>query len=73
MTRGARQIVGGLAVLAFLTTYVAVAIIVADLIPDHWAARLIYFVIIGIGWGVPLIPLLSWMENGRFRFVRRLK
>ena len=56
-----RNLLGGIAILVFLAAYVWAAIAIADHVPDHWAARLVYFAIVGTAWGVPLIPLLSWM------------
>jgi hypothetical protein len=73
MSRNKRQLVGGLGVLVFLTVYIGLAVRIADLLPDHWAVNLIYFTVVGVAWGVPLVPLLSWMENGSFRFTRRLR
>ena len=60
-----RNFLGGIAILVFLAAYVWVAVVVGDRIPDHWAARLAYFAIVGTAWGVPLIPLLSWIAKGR--------
>jgi hypothetical protein len=63
MTPRLRKLVGMVAILAFLAVYVAVAMVVADHLPDHPAARLFYFLIVGTAWGVPLFPLLSWMNR----------
>jgi hypothetical protein len=60
-----RSFLGGIAILAFLAAYVGVAVVIGDRLPDHWAARLVYFAIVGTAWGVPLIPLLSWIGKGR--------
>ena len=54
-----------IAILVFLAAYVWIAVVVGDRVPDHWAARLAYFAIVGTAWGVPLIPLLSWIAKGR--------
>jgi len=58
-----KKIVGTIAILVFLVVYAALAIIVADLIPDHPAIDLVYFVVAGIGWILPLIPLMTWMNR----------
>ena len=60
-----RNFLGGIAILVFLAVYVWIAVVVGDHLPDHWAARLAYFAIVGTAWGVPLIPLLSWIAKGR--------
>jgi Protein of unknown function (DUF2842) len=73
MSRNARQLLGGLAVLVFLAAYIGLAVVIADHLPDSRFVDFLYFVIVGIGWGVPLVPLLSWMENGRFEYRRKLR
>lgn len=60
-----RSFLGGIAILVFLAVYVWIAVVIGDRLPDHWAARLAYFAIVGTAWGVPLIPLLSWIAKGR--------
>jgi hypothetical protein len=60
-----KSFLGGIAILVFLLAYVSVALVLADHLPDNQAARLAFFAIAGLAWGVPLIPLLSWMGRGR--------
>lgn len=60
-----RNLVGGIAILVFLAAYVWAAVAVGDLVPNHWAARLAYYAVAGVAWGVPLLPLLSWIARGR--------
>lgn len=62
-----RKLLGGIAMLAFLIVYVIAAISLADLLPDWGWLKLLFFVAAGIAWGVPLIPLLTWMDRGRWR------
>ncbi len=33
----------------------------------HWALQLVFYVITGIVWIMPMRPLLLWMETGRWR------
>jgi hypothetical protein len=33
----------------------------------HWAAQALFYLVTGIVWILPMKPLLSWMETGRFR------
>lgn len=58
-----KKLLGSIAILVFLIVYAALAIIVADLIPDHPAIDLLYFVVAGIGWILPIIPLMAWMNR----------
>lgn len=63
MTPRIRKLVGSIAILAFLVVYTIAAVRLADLLPDHPAVDMLYFVIAGTAWGLPLIPLLSWMNR----------
>ena len=65
MSQHTRKLVGSLAILAFLAAYIGVAIVVAEVVPAFWPAKLAYFLVVGVAWGAPLIPLLSWMNRGR--------
>ena len=65
MNARSRKFIGLFAILGFLLVYIGVVGMVADHIPRHWAAQLAFFVIAGRGWGVPILPLLSWMNRGR--------
>lgn len=63
MTPRIRKLVGMLAMLLFLAAWVAAAVKVADLLPDHPAVMLAYFAIAGTAWGLPLFPLMKWMNR----------
>jgi hypothetical protein len=60
-----RNFLGGIAILVFLAAYIWLALAIGDHLPDHWAARLAYFAVVGTAWGVPLIPLLTWIARGK--------
>jgi hypothetical protein len=34
-----------------------------DYVPDHWAIQLLYYGVAGTAWGVPLFPLIRWMNR----------
>jgi hypothetical protein len=42
---------------------VAAALAVADHLPAHWAAQLVFYAFVGTAWGLPLIPLMKWMNR----------
>ncbi len=63
MTPRIRKLVGLLAMLVFLVAWVAAAVKIADYLPDHPAILLIYFAIAGTAWGLPLFPLMKWMNR----------
>ena len=59
-----RKLIGLFAVLGFLAAYIGVAVAIADRLPEHWLVKLVYFAVVGVAWGVPLIPLFRWMNRG---------
>ncbi|MFN3524097.1 MAG: DUF2842 domain-containing protein [Phenylobacterium sp.] len=65
MSARIRKLFGMIAILAFLFAYVIAAISVADLVPQNRALQLVYFVVVGTCWFIPLVPLLKWMNRGR--------
>ena len=65
MSARLRKLIGLVGILAFLTAYVVAVSKIADFIPKQWAAQLAFFVVAGLGWGVPILPLISWMNRGR--------
>lgn len=62
-----RKFIGLFAILGFLFGYVVAAINVADRIPQIAWVQLVYFVLVGTFWFVPIIPLVRWMNWGRLR------
>jgi hypothetical protein len=58
-----KKFIGMIAILAFLAAYMAAAAILGDHIPAHWAAQMAYFAVVGTLWGVPLFPLIKWMNR----------
>lgn len=60
-----RKLVGMIGILVFLALWVVIAVTLADHLPSHWALQLVYFAIVGFGWGIPLIPFIRWMNRGR--------
>ncbi|MDB5431245.1 MAG: hypothetical protein JWP35_2361 [Caulobacter sp.] len=61
-----RTMIGCVLILVFLGLWVGAAGWVGSLIPpDNKLAQLIYYVVAGIGWGVPVLPLMSWMGRDK--------
>jgi hypothetical protein len=65
MTARMRKLIGGLGIILFLILYVGAVVQIANLLPANAAVKLCYFAIAGVGWGVPIIPLITWMNRGR--------
>jgi hypothetical protein len=60
-----RKAIGGILTLAFLAGYVWAALALGEHVPRVWWAQLAYYLVAGVAWGVPLIPLIAWMNRGR--------
>ncbi len=58
-----RKAIGGVGLLVFLVAYVWAATTLGGLLPNHWAVRLIYYVVVGTAWGAPILPLITWMNR----------
>ena len=65
MTARVRKFIGLFAMLGFLAAYVALVSTLSDHVPKAWAAQLVFYVVAGTAWGLPIFPLISWMNRGR--------
>ncbi len=65
MTARVRKIFGGIGLLAFLAAYVWAATAISDHLPDTGPAKMVFFAVAGLAWGLPVLPLISWMNRGR--------
>ncbi|MDZ7627796.1 MAG: DUF2842 domain-containing protein [Parvularculaceae bacterium] len=57
-----KKLLGSALMLIGLGAYVLGAIALADVVPKYWVAQLLYFAVAGIGWALPAIPLINWMN-----------
>ncbi len=63
-----RKPVGALAILTLILLWVVAIASLSSLVGAwHWALQLLFYVVTGIVWIMPMRPLLSWMETGRWR------
>ena len=65
MSARVRKFIGGIGILVFLAAYVWAMTALSEHVPDIFVLRLAFYAVAGIGWGVPILPLLSWMNRGR--------
>lgn len=56
-----RKLIGGIGIMVFLAAYVWAFTSLYDYLPNNRAVHLIYFAVAGLAWGLPLLPLMSWM------------
>ncbi len=64
MTARWRKALGSLLTLLFLAAYIWAGTVIGAHIPQVWWAQLIYYVVVGTAWGLPLIPMITWMNSG---------
>jgi hypothetical protein len=65
MTARWRKAIGSVFTMLFLAAYIWAVCAIGDHVPKAWWAQLVYFMVAGTAWGVPLIPLITWMNRGR--------
>jgi hypothetical protein len=60
-----RKFIGAIALIALVVVWalVAMAVAQAPLIFDNMIASIAYYVIAGIGWVLPAMPIVSWMSR----------
>jgi hypothetical protein len=64
MRRRVRTLVGSVATLAFVIVYALGAMLLAQVGPFQGAPALVqglFYVALGLGWIIPLMPLVGWM------------
>ena len=66
MTHRARKFVGGVAMLVFVMVYALAAMALAQARPLQEAPALVQtvgYIVLGLAWTLPLMPLIKWMER----------
>jgi len=60
-----RKFIGAIGLLVLVTVWalLAMALAQAPAIRDHAVASVAYYVIAGIGWVLPAMPLIWWMSR----------
>ena len=62
-----RKLLGAFVMIAFVLVYALVAMALADSRPMHEAPgvlQTLVYVVLGLAWVLPLMPLIRWMEGG---------
>jgi hypothetical protein len=66
MSRRARKLTGGAAMLVFVVVYALIAMTLAQARPLQQAPALVQtlgYMVLGLAWTLPLLPLIKWMER----------
>ena len=58
-----RKLIGLFAILAFVVLYMGAVAGLAKFVPDHGPLQLAFYALAGICWGIPILPLISWMNR----------
>ena len=58
-----RKLIGGIALIILVVGWSLVAMVIAQLpvIKANGVVELIYYVVAGLGWVLPAMPLIKWM------------
>jgi hypothetical protein len=58
-----RKFIGAIALLVLVTVWALLAMAVAQFpaIRDNGVVEVLYYVVAGLGWVVPAVPLIRWM------------
>ena len=60
-----RKLIGLFGILVFVTAYAVIVSTISDHLPKSFAIQALFYVVAGLAWGAPLLPLISWMNRGR--------
>jgi hypothetical protein len=60
-----RKLIGLPLLVGFLVAWVVGATMVAERLPDNFVLQLVFYVVAGTFWFVPILPLIYWMSRGR--------
>ena len=65
MSARTRKLIGSMAIVGFLGLYIAVVATLAERLPTDWRVQLVFFLVAGVAWGLPLVPLIGWMNRAK--------
>ncbi len=65
MSLRVRKLIGLVGILGFILAYMRLMILVAAHVPDHGPWQFAFYALAGVSWGLPILPLISWMNRGR--------
>ena len=65
MNARVRKLIGLFGILGFLLLYIGLVAKVGAYVPKHGPWQLFFYLVAGVCWGVPILPLISWMNQGR--------
>jgi hypothetical protein len=58
-----KKMIGTVLILVFLALYAMGAVSLHNILPKNFLLELLFFAVAGVAWGLPLFPLLAWMNK----------
>lgn len=61
-----RKLIGAILMVVFVIVYALAAMMLAQVTAlkvESGVLRLLIFAVLGLGWAVPMVPLIAWMER----------
>jgi Protein of unknown function (DUF2842) len=58
-----RKLIGLVVILVFLLLYMGAVARISAYVPDHGPWQFAFYALAGVSWGVPILPLISWMNR----------
>ena len=68
MRQRLRKLIGTAGMVGFVLVYALIAMALAQSRPVQEASGLLqglFYVVVGLAWVLPIMPLIKWMEGGR--------
>jgi hypothetical protein len=59
----AKKLIGLVVLLPALLLYFGAVVTLAERLPSFWLAQLVFFLVSGLAWALPVIPFMRWMER----------
>jgi len=65
MRRRARKLIGTVVIMVFVLIYGPIAMALAEsrILEAHQAVQVVAYIILGLAWIIPILPLIRWMER----------
>ncbi|MDO8902188.1 MAG: DUF2842 domain-containing protein [Phenylobacterium sp.] len=64
MSARLRKLLGLFGMVAFVAAYAVAAVAIGERLPDVLWVQAVFFAVAGLAWGIPILPLISWMNRG---------
>jgi hypothetical protein len=58
-----KKMLGSLLICVFVLFWVVLSVGLANHVPHKWYLEVPFYAVMGLGWGLPVLPILSWMER----------